>query len=107
MRGEVGEPITITIVRGTEKPFDIEIKRDIIKVQSVKHRVINNVGVLRISTFNEQTTVGLKKSIEELEGSENPPIGYVLDLRNNRKKMDIYFSMEICLRSGAGIGKVL
>ena len=83
MRGEVGEPITITIVRGTEKPFDIEIKRDIIKVQSVKHRVINNVGVLRISTFNEQTTVGLKKSIEELEGSENPPMGYVLDLRNN------------------------
>ena len=83
MRGEVGEPITITIVRETEKPFDIEIKRDIIKVQSVKHRVINNVGVLRISTFNEQTTVGLKKSIEELEGSENPPIGYVLDLRNN------------------------
>jgi carboxyl-terminal processing protease len=83
MRGEVGEPITITIVRGTEKPFDIEIKRDIIKVQSVKHRVINNVGVLRISTFNEQTTVGLKKSIEKLEGSENPPIGYVLDLRNN------------------------
>jgi carboxyl-terminal processing protease len=83
MRGEVGDPITITIVRGTEKPFDIEIKRDVIKVQSVKHRIINNVGVLRISTFNEQTTVGLKKSIEELEGSENPPIGYVLDLRNN------------------------
>ena len=83
MRGEVGEPITITIVRGTENPFDIEIKRDIIKVQSVKHRVINNVGVLRISTFNEQTTIGLKKSIEELENSEAPPIGYVLDLRNN------------------------
>ena len=83
MRGEVGDSITITIVRGTERPFDIEIKRDVIKVQSVKHRIINNVGVLRISTFNEQTTVGLKKSIEELEGSENPPIGYVLDLRNN------------------------
>ena len=83
MRGEVGEPITITIVRGTEKPFDIEIKRDIIKVQSVKHRVINDVGILRISTFNEQTTVGLIKSIEELEESSMPPIGYVLDLRNN------------------------
>ncbi len=83
MRGEVGEPITITIVRGTEKPFDIEIKRDIIKVQSVKHRVINNVGILRISTFNEQTTVGLMKSIEELEEGSMPPIGYVLDLRNN------------------------
>ena len=83
MRGEVGEPISITIVRGTEKPFDIEIKRDIIKVQSVKHRVINDVGILRISTFNEQTTVGLKESIEELENGNNPPIGYVLDLRNN------------------------
>ena len=65
-RGEVGASITLTIVRGTENPFDLEIKRDIIKVQSVKHRFINNVGVLRISTFNEQTTTGLKKIIEDL-----------------------------------------
>ena len=50
---------------------------------SVKHRVLNNVGVLRVSTFNEQTTSGLKDSIKELEESDNPPIGYVLDLRNN------------------------
>ena len=83
MRGEVGESITLTIVRGTENPFDIEIERDIIKVQSVKHRLIDDIGVLRISTFNEQTTPGLKKIIEELESSDNPPIGYVLDLRNN------------------------
>ncbi|MDB2360044.1 S41 family peptidase [Alphaproteobacteria bacterium] len=83
MRGEVGASITLTIVRGTEKPFDIEIERDIIKVQSVKHRLIDDIGVLRISTFNEQTTPGLKKIIEELESSDNPPIGYVLDLRNN------------------------
>ena len=41
------------------------------------------MGVLRVSTFNEQTTSGLKDSIKELEESENPPIGYVLDLRNN------------------------
>ena len=83
MRGEVGSSITLTILRGAENPFDVEIKRDIIKVQSVKHRFIDNVGVLRISTFNEQTTPGLKKIIEELESSDNPPIGYVLDLRNN------------------------
>lgn len=83
MRGEVGASITLTIVRGTENPFDIEIERDIIKVQSVKHRLIDDIGVLRISTFNEQTTPGLKKIIEELESSDNPPIGYVLDLRNN------------------------
>ena len=83
MRGEVGSSITLTIVRGAENPFDVEIKRDIIKVQSVKHRFIDNVGVLRISTFNEQTTPGLKKIIKELESNDNPPIGYVLDLRNN------------------------
>ena len=83
MRGEVGASITLTIVRGTENPFDIEIERDIIKVQSVKHRLIDDIGILRISTFNEQTTPGLKKIIEELESSDNPPIGYVLDLRNN------------------------
>ena len=83
MRGEVGASITLTIVRGTENPFDIEIERDIIKVQSVKHRLIDDIGVLRISTFNEQTTPGLKKIVEELESSDNPPIGYVLDLRNN------------------------
>jgi carboxyl-terminal processing protease len=83
MRGEVGAPIILTIVRGTENPFEVEIKRDIIKVQSVKHRLIDDIGVLRISTFNEQTTTGLKKIIKKLESSDNPPIGYVLDLRNN------------------------
>ena len=83
MRGEVGTPITITIIRGAEEPFDVELIRDIIKMASVKHRVLNNVGVLRVSTFNEQTTFGLEDSIKELEESENPPIGYVLDLRNN------------------------
>ena len=83
MRGEVGTPITITIIRGAEEPFDVELTRDTIKMASVKHRVLNNVGVLRVSTFNEQTTSGLKDSIKELEESDNPPIGYVLDLRNN------------------------
>jgi carboxyl-terminal processing protease len=83
MRGDVGTTITLTVIRSTEEPFDVELKRDIIKVQSVKHRVINDVGILRISAFNEQTTSGLEKSIKELEGSENPPVGYVLDLRNN------------------------
>jgi len=83
MRGEVGTSITITIIRGSEEPFDVELIRDTIKMASVKHRVLNDVGVLRVSTFNEQTTSGLKESIQELEKSENPPIGYVLDLRNN------------------------
>ena len=61
MRGEVGRPITITIVRGMKEPFDIVLKRAIIKIQSVKHKVIDDIGVLRVTTFNEQTTTGLKK----------------------------------------------
>ena len=83
MRGEVGTSITLTIIRGTEDPFDVELIRDTIKMASVKHRVLNNVAVLRVSTFNEQTTSGLQDIIQKLEESENPPIGYVLDLRNN------------------------
>ena len=83
MRGEVGTSITLTIIRGTEDPFDVELIRDTIKMASVKHRVLNDVGVLRVSTFNEQTTSGLQDIIQKLEESENPPIGYVLDLRNN------------------------
>ena len=71
MRGEVGKPITITIVRA------------IIKIQSVKHKVIDDIGVLRVTTFNEQTTTGLKKIIKELESGEIEIKGYVLDLRNN------------------------
>ena len=83
MRGEVGKPITITIVRGMKEPFDIVLKRAIIKIQSVKHKVIDDIGVLRVTTFNEQTTTGLKKIIKELESGETAIKGYVLDLRNN------------------------
>ncbi|MDG2007525.1 MAG: S41 family peptidase [Alphaproteobacteria bacterium] len=83
MRGEVGRPITITIVRGMKEPFDIVLKRAIIKIQSVKHKVIDDIGVLRVTTFNEQTTTGLKKIIKELESGEIDIKGYVLDLRNN------------------------
>ena len=83
MRGEVGKPITITIVRGMKEPFDIILKRAIIKIQSVKHKVIDDIGVLRVTTFNEQTTTGLKKIIKELESGETDIKGYVLDLRNN------------------------
>ena len=83
MRGEVGKPITITIVRGMKEPFDIVLKRAIIKIQSVKHKVIDDIGVLRVTTFNEQTTTGLKKIIKELESGEIAIKGYVLDLRNN------------------------
>ena len=87
MRGPVGSEIIITVVReGVEEPFDVSIIRDTIKVTAVRSRVVGNTVVLRITTFNDQTTPGLeeqlKKSLDELGGLPNVD-GFVLDLRNN------------------------
>ncbi len=75
MRGEKGEPIKITISRENTEPFEIEIIRDIIKVQSVKSDIFENIGYLRITSFTEQTEAGIKKSInkisEELKKKRN------------------------------------
>jgi carboxyl-terminal processing protease len=87
MRGPIGSEIIITIVReGTAEPFDVSIIRDTIKLTAVKGRVVGKTVVLRITTFNDQTTSGIKdelaKGIKELGGIENMD-GVVLDLRNN------------------------
>ncbi len=87
MRGPIGSEIIITVVReGTPEPFDVSIIRDTIKLVAVRGRVVGNTVVLRITTFNDQTTSGmitaLNKGVEELGGMENVE-GVVLDLRNN------------------------
>ena len=86
MRGKVGSPIDLTIRR--EKPevknFDVTIVRDMIKVQSVKWRLEGNIGYIRIRTFNEQTTLGLKKAFRFFDRKVGQKMsGIVLDLRNN------------------------
>jgi len=83
MRGEKGEPITITISREGTEPFEVNIIRDIIKIQSVKHEVYNNVGYLRITSFTEQTEDGLIKSINKIQNENKKIKGFVLDLRSN------------------------
>ena len=84
MRGEKGFPITITISREGVDPFEIKIIRDIIKIQSVKSDIFNNIGYLRITSFTEQTESGLIKSIKKIkEDLNNKEIGYILDLRSN------------------------
>jgi carboxyl-terminal processing protease len=87
MRGPVGSELIITVVReGVAEPFDVSIIRDTIKLTAVRGRVVGKTVVLRITTFNDQTTTGvneaLKKGIEELGGIENMD-GVVIDLRNN------------------------
>ena len=84
MRGEKGDPITITISREGAEPFEVNIIRDIIKIQSVKYEIFDNVGYLRITSFTEQTESGLIKYIKKIkEELDNKQIGFVLDLRSN------------------------
>ena len=85
MRGPVNSGITLTIVRkGTEDPFDVKVVRDVIHINPVKYSAEGDVGYIRVTTFNEQTTANLQKAIEDLKKQIGPKLkGYVIDLRNN------------------------
>ncbi|MCY4599315.1 MAG: S41 family peptidase [Acidobacteria bacterium] len=85
MRGEPNTEIIIRVSRPGVEPFDVSIIREIIHVQSVRARAEGNVGYIRISSFTEQTTNGVKTSFEELHAEIGPENiqGIVLDLRNN------------------------
>ena len=87
MRGPVNTKIKLTIMRkGRDKPIDVTIVRDVIRVKSVRsHAEGDDVGYIRITQFSEQTTEGLKKAISDLTsqlGSDKLK-GFVIDLRNN------------------------
>ena len=87
MRGPIGSEIIVTVVReGVADPFDVSMIRDTIKMVAVKGKTVGNTVVLRVTTFNDQTYVGLetelKKQVEALGGPDKVD-GYVLDLRNN------------------------
>ena len=85
MRGPVGSPITLMIVRNGKPPFESKLVRDIIKVESVKSNVeSNDIGYIRMSSFTQQSDSGVRKAIEDLDKKTNNGIkGYILDLRNN------------------------
>ena len=84
MRGDKGEPIMITISRANTEPFELEIIRDFIKIRSVKSEIVDDVGYLRITSFNEQTEKGLIDAIKKIESNADVNIsGYVLDVRSN------------------------
>ena len=86
MRGPVNSPITLTIVRkGVEDPFEVKVVRDVIHINPVKYNAEgDDVGYIRLTTFNEQTTANLQKAIEDLKKQLGPKLkGYVVDLRNN------------------------
>ena len=84
MRGPVGSDIEITVRRiGKKKALIFKITRDIIKVESVKSRIIDkNIGYIRLTAFNENSGDQIKKKIKEFKKNNNIK-KYILDLRNN------------------------
>lgn len=84
MRGPAGSEIILTIVRdGEEKPLEIKVVRDVIRVTSVKQKVLDDgIGYLRITQFQVSTGNDLKRAMEKLQDSTELK-GLILDLRNN------------------------
>src|SRR6478672_10065163 len=87
MRGPVNTNIKLTIMRkGQDKPVEVTLTRAVIHVRSVRWHVEGeDLGYIRVTQFNEQTTEGLRKAIAEISAKvpEDKLKGYVLDLRNN------------------------
>jgi carboxyl-terminal processing protease len=84
MRGPIGSNIEITVRRiGTKKALIFNITRDIIEIKSVKSKLIDeNIGYIRLTSFNENSSDQIKQKIKELNKKQNLK-SYILDLRNN------------------------
>src|SRR5210317_20023 len=84
MRGPVGSSIEITVRRrGEKKALIFNITREVIQVQSVKSELIdNNIGYIRLTSFNENSSEQIKDKINKLNKNKDLK-GYILDLRNN------------------------
>ncbi|WP_221793161.1 S41 family peptidase [Aquisediminimonas sediminicola] len=85
MRGKPGTSIKLTIVRpGRDKPFDVEVTREIITLKPVKWEIKNQVGVVNINSFSKNTGEGVRAAMVAIEkATEGKVIGYVIDLRSN------------------------
>lgn len=85
MRGKVGSKVKLTVRRGGEKPFDVTLKREEIKIQSVKSDLKNDdVAYVRITSFSENTDKMIEKAIKEAKKKAKGKLkGVVLDVRNN------------------------
>ena|GEM_PF-105082 len=83
LRGAVGTQVTLTVGRENSEPFDVRLTREVINVRSATGRMEGDVGVLRISQFNEDTAEEARTVLATLQ-RENPNLrGLILDMRNN------------------------
>ena len=83
MRGPVGSPIEITIRRrGEKKALTFKIIREVIEIQSVKSKIIENIGYIRLTQFNQNSSSQIKSKLKKLN-KEDKVKSFILDLRNN------------------------
>ena len=84
LRGPIGSNVKISVQRAQDEPFEVNIIRDEIKIRSVRSRLYETIGYIRITTFSEQTSPGLQKAMDDLQAETVEGLtGLVLDLRNN------------------------
>ena len=84
LRGPIGSNVKISVQRAQDEPFEVNIIRDEIKIRSVRSRLYETIGYIRITTFSEQTSPGLQKAMDDLQAETAKGLnGLVLDLRNN------------------------
>ena len=85
MRGPINSDIRLTIQRKGRDPFDVKLTRATIRIQSVRsHMVGDDIGYIRVTSFNEQTDVGLNNAMKSIKQQAGDKLrGIVLDLRNN------------------------
>ncbi len=85
LRGNPGTKVKITVRRSGDKPFDVNLTRDIIKIQSVKSEIKNNdILYVRISAFNEDVDKDIEKAMKDAQKKlKNKLSGVVIDVRNN------------------------
>jgi carboxyl-terminal processing protease len=86
MRGAPNTKIRLKIMRkGKDAPMEVTLVRDVIRVRSVRSRIeADDIAYIRLTQFNEQTTEGLKRAINDLSTQAGDKLkGYIIDLRNN------------------------
>ena len=82
MRGKAGSKIKLTVSRDETKTLQVEITRAVIELKAVKAKIQNNIGYIRVSSFNQKVDTQIIDAISKFKKKEKI-IGYVLDLRNN------------------------
>jgi carboxyl-terminal processing protease len=82
LRGKKGTKVTISVLReGVSNLMKFTLERDVIKIKSVKSKIYDDIGYIRLTGFQENTTDDLRKTLKEFNGKNLK--GLILDLRNN------------------------